>query len=43
MRARRVPAAKARRSDRRESNIVLLALTAAGSLAVYWVLSVVEA
>ena len=28
LRARRVPAAKARRSDRRESNIVLLALTA---------------
>ncbi len=28
VRARRVPAAKARRSDRRESNIVLLALTA---------------
>jgi cytoskeletal protein RodZ len=30
VRARRVPAAKARRSDRRESNIVLLALTAIG-------------
>jgi cytoskeleton protein RodZ len=36
VRARRVPAARARRSDRRESNIVLLALTAIALVIVAW-------